>query len=74
MVCGAVWLMRQRDPSRPRQFKAPFINFVAPLGILFNVGMMLTLGWENWARLIIWLALGAVIYFIYGRKHSKIPN
>jgi basic amino acid/polyamine antiporter, APA family len=74
MVCGAVWLMRQRDPSRPRQFKAPFINFVAPLGILFNVGMMLTLGWENWARLIVWLLLGAFIYFAYGRKHSKISN
>jgi APA family basic amino acid/polyamine antiporter len=72
MVCGAVWLMRQRDPARPRQFKAPYINIVAPLGILFNVGMMLTLGWENWMRLIVWLLLGAVVYFVYGRKHSKI--
>lgn len=72
MVCGAVWLMRQRDPARPRQFKAPFINIIAPLGIVFNVGMMLTLGWENWARLIIWLGLGVLIYFVYGRKHSKI--
>jgi APA family basic amino acid/polyamine antiporter len=72
MVCGAVWLMRQREPARQRQFKTPFINVVAPLGILFNVGMMLTLGWENWMRLVVWLALGAVIYFIYGRKHSKL--
>lgn len=72
MVCGAVWLMRQRDPARPRQFKAPYINIVAPLGILFNVGMMLTLGWENWMRLIVWLLLGVLVYFLYGRKHSKI--
>jgi APA family basic amino acid/polyamine antiporter len=72
MVCGAVWLMRQRDPARPRQFKAPWINFVAPMGILFNVGMMLTLGWENWARLVIWLLIGIVIYFLYSRKHSKL--
>ena len=72
MVCGAVWLMRRRDPARPRQFKTPLINVVAPLGIFFNVAMMLTLGWENWARLIIWLALGTAVYFLYGRKHSRI--
>jgi hypothetical protein len=34
--------------------------------------MMAKLGWINWARLIIWLAIGLVIYFTYGRKHSKV--
>jgi APA family basic amino acid/polyamine antiporter len=34
--------------------------------------MMYRLGWINWARLIIWLAIGLVVYFTYGRKHSKV--
>ncbi len=72
MVCGAVWIMRKREPDRVRHFKAPLIDLIAPLGILFNVGMMFTLGWVNWARLIVWLLIGTVIYFTYGRKHSKI--
>jgi APA family basic amino acid/polyamine antiporter len=40
------------------------------MGVIFNLGMMLTLEWQNWARLVIWLVIGLVIYFSYGRKHS----
>jgi len=72
MVCSAVWLMRYKEPTRTRPFKVPFIAFVAPMGILFNLLMMVYLGWENWARLVGWLAIGFVIYFIYGKKHSKL--
>jgi basic amino acid/polyamine antiporter, APA family len=42
------------------------------LGILFNFGLMLSLGWHNWARLAIWLLVGLVIYFTYSRHHSKL--
>ena len=44
------------------------------LGILFNGYMMYKLGWINWARLIIWLAIGLVIYFSYGRHHSRLQQ
>ena len=74
MVCLAVWIMRKKEPDRKRPFKAPLINIVAPLGILFNLGMMLTLGWPNWVRLIVWLAIGFIIYLIYGKKHSKLKT
>jgi APA family basic amino acid/polyamine antiporter len=72
MVCGAVWIMRYKEPNRPRPFRAPAIAIVAPLGILFNLAMMIYLGWENWARLFIWLGIGVVIYFVYSQKHSKL--
>ncbi len=72
MVCSAVWLMRFKEPSRPRPFRVPFISFIAPMGILFNLLMMVYLGWENWVRLLGWLAIGFVIYFLYGKKHSKL--
>jgi APA family basic amino acid/polyamine antiporter len=72
MVCGAVWIMRYKEPTRHRPFRAPVIAFVAPMGILFNVAMMLTLEWENWLRLFLWLGIGFLIYFIYSKKHSKL--
>ena len=74
MVCGSVWIMRYREPLRERPFRTPLINIVAPLGILFNLGMMLSLGAHNWERLLFWLALGMAIYFFYGRKHSVLYN
>jgi APA family basic amino acid/polyamine antiporter len=45
---------------------------VPVLGVLFNGYMMYKLGWVNWARLFIWLAIGLTLYFSYGRHHSKV--
>ena len=36
--------------------------------------MMYKLGWLNWARLIIWLVIGLVVYYTYSVKHSKVRN
>jgi APA family basic amino acid/polyamine antiporter len=74
IVCIAVWVMRKKEPNRPRPFRTPAIWFVAPMGIIFNFGMMLTLEWQNWARLIVWLIIGLVIYFTYGKKHSVMAQ
>jgi APA family basic amino acid/polyamine antiporter len=74
MVCTAVWIMRYKEPDRPRPFRTPVIWLVAPLGIAFNLGMMLSLGSHNWERLFFWLALGISIYFIYGRSHSLLKK
>lgn len=70
IVCASVWMMRYIEPDRPRPFRTPLIKIVAPLGIIFNLGMMLYLGWHNWARLGIWLVIGAAIYFFYSQHHS----
>jgi len=72
IVCTSVWIMRHKEPDRPRPFKAPWINFVAPMGILFNVTMMLSLGRHNWERLFFWLAIGVIIYFAYSRRNSLL--
>lgn len=74
LVCLAVWIMRKKEPTRHRPFKAPVIWLVAPLGIIFNLGMMLTLEWQNWARLVVWLIIGLLIYFLYGKKHSVMAH
>jgi APA family basic amino acid/polyamine antiporter len=78
IVCIAVVILRRTNPDQPRPFKTPGIYFggllpiVPILGILFNGYMMYKLGWINWARLVIWLAIGLVVYFAYSVKHSKV--
>jgi basic amino acid/polyamine antiporter, APA family len=72
IVCIAVVMLRRTDPDQPRPFRTPWVPVVPILGVLFNGYMMYRLGWINWARLIIWLAIGLVVYFTYGRKHSKV--
>jgi APA family basic amino acid/polyamine antiporter len=70
VVSASVWLLRTSDPDLPRAFRAPFVPFVSTMGVLVNGGLMFWLGRENWIRLIIWLAVGLVIYFGYSRRHS----
>jgi APA family basic amino acid/polyamine antiporter len=72
IVCIAVILLRRTDPDQARPFRTPWVPVVPILGVLFNGYMMYRLGWINWARLIIWLAIGLVVYFTYGQKHSKV--
>jgi len=72
IVCIAVLVLRRTDPAQPRPFRTPWVPLVPILGVLFNGYMMYKLGWVNWARLIIWLGIGMVVYFAYGRKHSRV--
>ena len=72
IVCIAVMVLRRTNPSQPRPFRTPWMPVVPILGILFNGYMMYSLGWINWARLIVWLIIGLVVYFTYSVKHSKV--
>ncbi len=72
IVCIAILVLRSTNPGQARPFRTPWVPLVPILGIVFNGYMMLKLGWVNWARLIIWLAIGLVVYFTYGQKNSKV--
>jgi APA family basic amino acid/polyamine antiporter len=74
IVCIAVMVLRNTNPLQPRPFRTPLVPLVPILGIIFNGYMMYKLGWINWARLIIWLVIGLVVYFTYGRYHSRVSN
>jgi APA family basic amino acid/polyamine antiporter len=69
-VCTAVLMLRITRPDAHRPFRAPFVYVVAPLGIGINLLMTLFLPAETWARLVIWLLIGLVFYFLYGLWHS----
>ncbi|WP_139922927.1 amino acid permease [Hymenobacter sp. DG01] len=72
MVCLGVLIMRKKEPNAPRGFRTPLVPLVPILGILTCLVMMVSLPWETWLRLAVWLAIGLAIYFGYGRKHSKL--
>ena len=72
IVCIAVMMLRHTNPDQPRPFRTPWVPVVPILGIGFNGYMMYKLGWINWARLIIWLVIGMVVYFTYSRHHSRV--
>ncbi len=74
IVCVAIMVLRHTNPNQPRPFRTPLMPLVPILGVLFNGYMMYKLGWVNWARLIIWLAIGLVVYFAYSRKHSAVQQ
>ena len=72
LVCAGVWIMRVRRPEIPRAFTVPALPLVAVLGIVVCGAMIYGLGWTNWLRLGVWLAIGLVFYFGYGMKHSRL--
>jgi basic amino acid/polyamine antiporter, APA family len=74
LVCAGVWIMRVRRPELVRGFTVPALPLVAVLGILVCGAMIYGLGWTNWLRLGVWLAIGLVFYFSYGMKHSRLES
>ena len=72
LVCGGVLVLRVSHPELPRHFKCPASPYVPIAGILVCLGLMAGLPIDTWIRLFVWLALGFLIYFGYGIKHSEL--
>lgn len=72
LVCTAVLILRKTNPHTPRVFRTPFVPLVPVLGILTCLLLMLALPLATWLRLLLWLALGMGVYFLYGKKRSKL--
>lgn len=72
LVCVGVIVMRKTNPNAVRGFRTPLVPLVPILGVIVCVVLMAGLPKESWERLAVWLLLGFVIYFGYGKKHSKI--
>ncbi len=72
IIIIAVFIMRKQNPGTTSGFRVPALPLIGAIGITFNVVMMLSLGWENWLRLFLWMAIGLAIYFFYGMKHSRL--
>jgi APA family basic amino acid/polyamine antiporter len=74
IVSAGVLVLRIREPNLIRPFKTPLVWFVAPMGVLSSFYLMWYLPLRTWERLFIWLAIGLVIYFVYGIRKSKLAR
>jgi APA family basic amino acid/polyamine antiporter len=74
IVCLAVLIMRKKYPNAERPFRCPWVPFVPVMGVLSCLMLMFSLPAANWLRLFVWMALGLLIYFVYGRKHSVMAE
>ena len=72
IVCFGIIILRRRMPDMHRPFRAPWVPLVPVLGILSCLTLMGFLPLSTWLRLAVWLAIGFIIYFGYGRRHSRL--
>ena len=74
LVCAAVLYLRRSDPDTARPFRVPAMPWIAIAGILVCLLLMAGLPAATWLRLVIWMAIGLVIYFTYSRHHSTLQH
>lgn len=68
---GVLW-MRKSHPEIHRGFRAPGVPVTPIIAIIFCITLIIGLNWETWVRFLVWFALGMILYFAYGRKHSAL--
>jgi APA family basic amino acid/polyamine antiporter len=73
-VCLAILILRKRQPDTPRPFKTPFSPWIPLFGIASCMGVTLFLNIYAWITMLVWLAIGLVVYFTYGMKHSTLTK
>ncbi len=71
IVCAGIIVLRRTRPDLARPFRTPLVPAVPILGILICGYMMYALPRDTWIRLLVWMAIGLVIYFLYGKKHAR---
>ncbi|MEM8514961.1 APA family basic amino acid/polyamine antiporter [Massilia sp. MP_M2] len=74
LVSIAVIVLRKKRPDLPRAFRCPAVPLIPILAIIFCLVLMSFLSWHTWVAFAIWLAIGALVYFGYARKHSLLNN
>jgi APA family basic amino acid/polyamine antiporter len=72
LVCIGIWILRVKNPGQPRPFKTPLVPLVPILGVLFCITMIVSL--DRYTQLVafIWMLIGLVVYFLYGKSHSHL--
>jgi APA family basic amino acid/polyamine antiporter len=74
VVCIGIIVLRRTRPDMPRPYRTPWVPFVPVMGAVICIGQTILLPADTWLRLIAWMALGIVIYFAYGRHHSRLKH
>jgi len=72
VICASVILLRIRKPDLPRTFRTPLVPWIPLIGIGFSIWLLSELALITWMVFVIWVAIGLVVYFGYGMRHSKL--
>lgn len=72
IVSASVFLLRRTNPGIKRSFKVPVVSIISPLGVITSLYLMYSLPVLTWLRFLAWLDIGLLIYYFYGRTHSRI--
>jgi len=72
VVALGVLVLRRTRPDLPRAFRTPWVPVLPVLSVAASAWLMLNLPAETWLRFAVWMALGVIIYFAYGRRHSRL--
>ncbi|WNF01253.1 amino acid permease [Streptomyces luomodiensis] len=70
VVAVAVVVMRRTRPDLPRAFRTPLVPLVPAIGIAFSVWLISNLDWVTWVRFAVWMALGLIVYGLFGYRNS----
>jgi len=73
-VCAGVLVLRRTQPDSPRPFRVPLAGLTCTTGAAVCLGMTLALPDDTWIRLAVWSAIGTLVYFGYGYRHSRLRN
>ncbi|GAA5007470.1 amino acid permease [Pseudoluteimonas lycopersici] len=73
-VCAGVLILRRTQPDLPRPFRIRFVWFVCLAGVVSCFILLSTMTMHNWALMLGWTAIGFLIYFLYGYRHSRLAR
>lgn len=74
VICSAIVVLRRTRPDVKRSFRTPLVPLIPLVGIAFSVWLLSGLPWVTWERFLMWMALGLLVYFGYGVRHSKLAR
>lgn len=72
VVAVGVVILRRKRPDLPRSFKTPLVPLVPALSVLASLWLMLNLPAETWVRFGVWMLIGVAVYFLYGKRNSRL--
>ena len=74
VVAIGVVILRKSRPDLPRAFRTPWVPVIPILSVAASLWLMLNLPAETWLRFAIWMVIGFLVYFLYGRTHSRLAQ
>jgi APA family basic amino acid/polyamine antiporter len=74
IICLAVIVLRRTRPGVRRTFRTPLVPWIPLAGIGFSLWLLSKLPAVAWKRFVVWMGLGLLLYFSYGRRHSVLAK